>query len=126
MKNVDESSTRPEKKDIDIFNSIDAKLLWVSKRGRPKIETAILFLCTKSTKSTKEDKAKYLKHTIDDKTIMVADSLIQLCTWVYAAYGVHFDLKSHIGGCMHFGYGMVHCKSRKEKINKKSSTEADR
>ena len=51
-------------------------------------------------------------------------SLSQLFTWVDAAYGVHPDLKSHIGGCMSFGYKIVHCKSSKKKINTKISTEA--
>ena len=82
------------------------------------------------TKSTKEDTAKlrrvlqYLKHTIDDKMIMGADRLSQLCTWVDAAYGVHPDLKIHTGGCVSFVYGIVHCKSSKKDIKTKSSTEA--
>ena len=54
---------------------------------------------------------------------MGADSLSQLCTWVNAAYGVHPDLKIHTGGCMTFGYGMVHCTSSKQIMNTKSSTE---
>ena len=56
---------------------------------------------------------------------MGADSLIRLCIWVDATYGVHPDLKSHTGGCMSFGYGMVHCKSSKKKLNTKISTEAE-
>ena len=109
MQNVDESSTRLEKKDADIFHSMVAKLIWVAKRGRPDIDPAIFFLCTRVTKSTKEDKSKfmrvlqYLKNTLDDKSIMVSDILRQLCTWVNAAYGVHPELKSHTGGCMSFG-----------------------
>ena len=65
---------------------------------------------------------QYLKHTIDDKMIMGADRLIQLCTWVDAAYGVHPDLKIHTGSCVSFGYGMVHYKSSNQNINTKSST----
>ena len=53
------------------------------------------------------------KHTIDDKSIMGADILSQLCTWVNAAYGVCPDLKIQNGGCMFLGYVMVHCKYRK-------------
>ena len=58
LQNVDESSTRLENKDADIFHSIVAILIWVEKRGSPDIETAISFLCTRVTKSAKEDKAK--------------------------------------------------------------------
>ena len=65
---------------------------------------------------------KYLKHIIGDKSIMRAYSLSQLRTWADAAYGVHSDLKIHTGGFMSFGYGVVHCKSRKQKLNTKIST----
>ena len=90
---------------------------------------AISFLCTRVTNITKEDKEKfrqllqYLKRIIDDKSIMGADSLSQFCTWVDAGYEAHPDLKIHTGGYMYFGYGMVHCKSSKQKINTKGSTE---
>ena len=131
MQNIDESSTILEKKDADILHSVVAKLLWVAKGGRINIEPAISFLCTRVTKITKEDREKlrllfkYLKHTINNKRIMGEDSLSQLCTWVDAAYGVHPDLKSHTGGCMSFGYGMVHCNYCKQKLNTKSSTEEE-
>ena len=67
---------------------------------------------------------KYHKNTIYDKSIVGEDSLSQLCEWVDDAYGVHPDLKIHTGSCMSFGYGMVHYKSSKQKLNTKSSTEA--
>ena len=60
LQNVDESSTILEKKYSDIFHSIVANLLWVAKRGRPDIEPVISFLCTRVTKSTKEDKSKLM------------------------------------------------------------------
>ena len=54
-----------------------------------------------------------------------ADILSKLCTWVDAPYGLRSDHKNHTGGCMLFGYGMVHFKSIKQKLNTKSSTEAE-
>ena len=75
MQNIDESSTRQEKKGADILHSMVAKLLWVAKMGKPDIEPVILFLCTIVTMRTKEDKEKlrrvfqYLKHTTDDKVL---------------------------------------------------------
>ena len=66
---------------------------------------------------------QFLKQTINDKRIMLADNLSQLCTWYDVAYGVHPDNKSHTGGCMSFGFGLIHCKSIKENLNMKSSTE---
>ena len=102
-----------------------AKLLWVEKWWRPDIDPSVSFLCTRVTKSTKEDTAKlrqvlqYLKHTIDDNMITGADILSQLCTWVDTAYVVHPDLKIHTGGCVSFGFRMVHYKSSKQNINTK-------
>ena len=55
---------------------------------------------------------------------MGADSLSQLCTSFNAAYGVNPDLNIHTGGCISFGYGMIHFRYRKQKLNTKSSTEA--
>ena len=48
-----------------------------------------------------------------------------LFSWIDAAYGVHHDFRGHTGGCMSFGIGMVHCKSSRQKLNTKSSTETE-
>ena len=37
LKSVDDSTTRLENKDVDIFHSIVAKLLWVEKKVRPTL-----------------------------------------------------------------------------------------
>ena len=39
----------------DTFHSVVQKLLYITKRARPDIETAISFLCTRVSKSTLED-----------------------------------------------------------------------
>ena len=56
---------------------------------------------------------------------MGEDNLSQICTWVYATYGVHPDLNIHTAGGISFVYILVHFNSRKQKLNKKSSTEAE-
>ena len=51
-----------------------------------------------------------------------------MCVRLYvdAAYGVHGDGKSHTGSCVVIGdVGAVHCKSCKQSIVTKSSTEAE-
>ena len=55
---------------------------------------------------------------------MGADNLSQLCTWFDAAYGVHPDMKSNTGVFVSFSYGLVHCKSSKQKTNTKRFTES--
>ena len=58
--------------------------------------------------------------------IIGASTLQQVYTWVDAAYGVHsIDMKSHTGGIMSMGTGTLHQKSSKQKLNVKSSTEAE-
>ena len=115
----------------EIYHRVVAKLLYVLHRGRPDIQLAVAFMCTRVSCSTMQDWLKlkrllqYLNRTIDDVLILGADSLTKLMTWVDAAYGVHRDMKSHTGGAMSLGRGAVMCKSSKQKLNTKSSTEAE-
>jgi hypothetical protein len=44
---------------------------------------------------------------------------------VDASFATHPDLRSHTGGVISFGRGGIICKSKKQKINTKSSTEAE-
>ena len=57
--------------------------------------------------------------------VLGADNLTSIQTWVDASYAVHPDMKSHTGGVMSFGTGGIMCKSSKQKLNTKSSTEAE-
>ena len=65
---------------------------------------------------------KLLKQTINYKRVMGADILGQLFTWVDATYGVHPNLKIHSGAGISFVYGLVHCKSSRQKLNANIST----
>ena len=56
---------------------------------------------------------------------MGAKNLSQLFSWVDSTYVVYPNPKIHTGGNMSFGYILVHCKYRKQKLNTKSSTEAE-
>ena len=46
-------------------------------------------------------------------------------TWVDASFATHHDMRSHTGGVISFGRGGIICKSKKQNINTKSSTEAE-
>ena len=57
--------------------------------------------------------------------ILGADSLAKSKSWVDAAYAVHDDMKSHTSGATSLGRGAIMCKFTKQKLNTKSSTEAE-
>jgi len=128
---VDEKSPVLGKREAEIFHSVVAKLLYVSIRARMDMLLAVAFLCTRVSKSTREDQGKlrrlleYIKGTLDLEYTLGADDLARLRSWVDAAYAVHPDMKSHTGGVMSFGTGGFFCKSSKQKLNTKSSTEAE-
>ena len=115
----------------ELFHSIVVKLLYVSKRARVDIQLAIAFLCTRVSCSTIEDWKKlrrvlqYLSGTMNDTLTLGADDLTKVITWTDASYAVHKDMKSHTGGVVSLGRGAVMSKSSKQKLNTKSSTEAE-
>ena len=51
------------------------------------------------------------------------NGLTCMTTWVDVSYDVHNDMRVHTGGCITLGSDMIHCKSSKQKLNTKSSTE---
>ena len=128
---TNEKSNKIDSKRAEIFHHIVAKLLYVSKRARLDIETTISFLCTRVTKCDEDDWEKlrrllgYLKNTLELPRIIGADSLSLMRSWADASFAVHRDMKSHTGGTSSFGIGVVHSKCSKQKINTKSSTEAE-
>jgi KUP system potassium uptake protein len=81
--------------------------------------------------STEQDWAKlkrvleYLRGTLDEYLVLGADDISIMKTWVDASYAVHGDMKSHTGGAVSFGRGACMSKSSKQKLNTKSSTEAE-
>jgi hypothetical protein len=103
----------------------------VTKRARVDILLAIAFLCTRVANPDIQDWKKlkrvlqYLRGTLDMVMRLGADSLLEMKTWVDASYAVHPDMKSHTGGCISFGIGVLLAMSTKQKLNTKSSTEAE-
>ena len=115
----------------ETFHSVTAKLLFIMKRGRPDIETAISYLMTRVSKSNEKDWAKlkrclcFLKGTFDDLRTMGADNLRELHVWIDASHAVHENMRGHTGGSMSMGTGTLHNKSSKQKLNTRSTTESE-
>ena len=51
--------------------------------------------------------------------------MLNLLIWVDASYATHNYMRSHTGGCMYFGIGVLMPKSSKQKLNTKSTTESE-
>ena len=89
---IDDNSPLLNPEKSDKFHSVTEKILWVEKRGRPDIETAISFLCTRVLNPTEQDWKKlrrllcFFNGTIDDVRVLGADELDSLLTFVDAAY----------------------------------------
>ena len=117
------------------FYSIVAKGLSLTKRARPPdVHIVIAILSTRAKEPTESDWAKLVQvmkylHSAWLFTLTITAQDILVIKWtVDASSAVHPDFKSHTGGNLHFGgilMGSIVSLSRKQKLNTKSSTEAE-
>ena len=68
---------------------------------------------------------RYLHSTKNLVLTLKAEDLTVIKWWVDASYAVHDNMRSHTGATMTFGGGAIYSKSSKQKLNTKSSTEAE-
>ena len=66
-----------------------------------------------------------VKNTIKYKRIIGAKPLDDLYTWIDAAYAVQNNMRGHTGGAISIGYGIIHGKYLKQRINVKISTKSE-
>jgi hypothetical protein len=113
------------------FHSRVAKLLFLAKRVRPDILTSIIFLSTRVNSPTEQDWSKlarvlkYINATAELGIVLEGSRGLQIFAYADASYGVHADYKSHTGALISLGGGPIWAKSSKQKLNSKSSTEAE-
>ena len=115
------------------FHSAVAKAYYLALRTRPDILTAAAFLVTRVTVATEDDLAKldrmlaYLSVTPELGIRLGGDGVgpMVVTAYVDASYGVHWDFKSHTGCVVTVSSGPVHVSSKRQKLNSKSSTEAE-
>ena len=115
----------------DLYHSITAQLLYASQRARPDLRTVVSFL-TKRVQNPDEDDYKklarairYVRRTKFLRLTIEAIYLDQNHWFIDGAFAVHADMKSHTGGFMTFGKGMVDGNCHGQKINTSSSTQAE-
>ena len=89
----------------------------------------IFFVIELSHQQNKTEKLKgllqFLNQTVDNRRVIVADSLSDMFTWIYSLYVFYPDMKISNGGSMSPRLDLIHCLSLKLKLNIKSSIEAE-
>ena len=115
---IDGASSLLSEDDKEHFHSVMEKLLFLAKRARPDLLTAVTFLTTRVSAATEEDDViklgrvlKYLNSTADLGMVLEGDGAMRVVAYVDASYAVHSDYKSHIGAVIKLGQGTVATKS---------------
>jgi hypothetical protein len=68
---------------------------------------------------------QFIRATKDVYLALSANSLHNVRWWVDASYAVYPDMKSHTGGAMSLGWGIIYGTSKRQRLNTKSSTESE-
>jgi hypothetical protein len=111
---VNNKPTLLSTKDGGMFHHLTAKLLHLSKRARPDIQTAVAFLITRVRASDEDDRKKlgrvikYLRGCPDLPLTLDADDMCMIRWWVDGSFAVHPDMKSHTGAVMPIGKGTLY------------------
>ncbi len=114
-----------------VFHNMTAKALFLTKRARPDLSTAVAFLTTRVKKPDEQDWIKlvrmmrYLRGCPELPLILRADSVPIPKWWIDGAHAVHNDCRGHSGAAMSLGKGAIISGSTKQKINTRSSTETE-
>ena len=128
---VNDNSPPLNQDDGDCFHTMVTKLLFLSERARPDIQQAVAFLTTRISKSTEEDYKKlgriirYLRGEPSLPLTLQCNNVHVIKWWIDASVGVHQDLKSQTGATVLMGKGSACSASKRQKLNTRSSTEAE-
>ena len=130
---VDENSPLLSEAQRKKFHGGVQKLLYIAGKCRLDISVSVSFLTTRVTIATEQDLRKlmktlrYLNGTTDIGLQLGGDEqgFISVQIFADAAYGVHFDAKSHWGVTVTLGRGVVLGHSGKQRLVTKSSAEAE-
>ena len=115
----------------DHFHQLTARILFLSKRARPELQTALSYLTTRVQQPDEDDRkklmrlVKYLQAFPHLPLTLEADDMHVVKWWVDASFAVHHDMKSHTGGNGSLGKGSFYSTSTRQKLNTRSSTEAE-
>jgi hypothetical protein len=104
----EEDGVKLEEKNRAIVHCNTAKLLFLSQRARPDVQTATSFLCTREKKADTDDYKKiarvmqYLRATKYLPLILGADCSGNIYWYKDGAHAVHRDMRGHTSLIMTF------------------------
>ena len=114
-----------------LFHSRVYKLLYLARKTRPDMLTAVVFLTTRTQAPNELDWTKltrvykYLNGTRDLGIVLQSINRLVVSAWIDASFGVHPEMKSHTGSVISLGKGPIYVKSSKQKLNSLASTESE-
>ena len=91
----------------------------------------VSFLVRRVSKSDVDDLKKLirvlacLKRIIEEKRVIGAMNLAKILTFINVLCAVYDNLRSHMGGMISLGLGIVHSESAIENLNEKSTCESE-
>jgi hypothetical protein len=115
----------------EIFHSFVAKSLFLSKRARLDIAPTVAILASRVQAPKQGDwnrlvrLMRYIHTTKGWHLTLSADDLRIIKWYIDASFACHPDFKSHTGATMSMGEGAMQIMTRKQKLNSRSSTEAE-
>jgi hypothetical protein len=114
-----------------IFHNFVARSLYLTKRARPDIATAVAFLTTR-VKGPDVDNwnkllrlIRYLRGTLELPLTIRPSDMSVLRWYVDGSHASHPDCRGQTGGCLTLGNGAPITTSIKQKLNTRSSTESE-
>jgi hypothetical protein len=128
---VRKDAPKLDKRDAEQFHTIVMKLLYLCKRIRPDLGTAVAFLTTRVTSPDEDDRKKlkrclqYLRSSRDLPLTLTTSDPTHIKWYVDASFAIHSDMRSHTGMIMTMGEGAIMSMSTRQKLNTTSSTEAE-
>ena len=118
-------------KEKEEYHTLTMKLMYLSKRARPDLQTSIAFHSTRVRRPDLDDQKKlartirHLEYTKHLPMILSWDNEGNIQWYVDISFAVHEDMKSRTGMLMKLGSGIVYGGSNKQKINTSSTTQAE-
>jgi hypothetical protein len=113
------------------FHSVVARLMYLAKRVRPDILFPVTFLSTRVLDPDEDDQKKllrilrYLNGTKTMGLTLEAGDSLMPTLYIDASFATHADYKSQTGMMLVCGKGCLLARSVKQKVNTKSSAEAE-